>query len=601
MGHRSDTILSFALIGMILLLIFPLNGFFLDAFLVINLLLSVITLFLTLSMTQAHEFTTFPSLLLFLTLFRLGLNIASTRLILSKGEGGKIIATFGEFVTAGHLLIGFVLFALLTLINFIVITKGAGRIAEVAARFTLEALPGKQMGIDADLNGGALSSHDAKEERAKVAAESEFYGAMDGASKFVRGDAIAGIIITLVNLVGGLIVSMTSERSLQLYLTLAIGDGLITQIPALMVSLSGALIVSRARTGSLAHSMLRELFGQKKILLLASCALLILSFVPGMPKLIIFLVVLPLIFYSLSNQQESKEQESREENILPSSIEVILGMKSLHLAESLLQQVPALREKMAKHLGLNIPSIHIRDDLTLLPEITLIKIKGVTVFSKEAKTVEFLIEVLHQKIVESAHELLSRQDVALLVEWAKKSDPILVEELFPNKITLGETLKVLQNLLREGFPIRDFVAILETIASHMPKEGGLDVYHITEILRRKLIKQMLEAFIGHKKVVHAITLDPKVELMLGASMKKTPYGMHLALRPATLEKMEKELETLMERAKENDLKMVVLTGSLIRGSLSRLLEKHQTKVLSYEEVDTVEVKLLGSITNEVLI
>jgi flagellar biosynthesis protein FlhA len=599
--NQSDTILSCALIGMLLLLIFPLNAFFLDAFLAINLLLSLITLFLTLSMTSAGEFSTFPSLLLFLTLFRLGLNIASTRLILSKGQGGSIITTFGEFVTAGNLLIGFVLFALLTIINFIVITKGAGRIAEVAARFTLEALPGKQMALDAELQGGALNALEAREERAKIAAESEFYGAMDGASKFVRGDAIAGIIITLVNLLGGLAIALTSQKSPSLYLNLAIGDGLVTQIPALMVSLSGALIVSRARSGSLAQAMLHELFGRKKVLLLAGIALLVFSLVPGMPKMVLLTLLLPLFLYSLSKKREPKEPEPREENLLPPAIEVILGIKSLHLADHLLREVAPLREKMAKHLGINLPSIHIRDDLTLPPEVTLIKIKGVTAFSMEVKNVDDLICILHEKIIDSAHELISRQDVALMVEWVKKSDPVLVDELLPGKITLGELLKVLQNLLREGFPIRDFATILETIAAHMPKEGSFDPHIITELLRQKLIKQMLEGFVGREKGIGAITLDPKVELMLGASMKKTPYGTHLALRPATLEKMEKELEILLEKAKEDHLKMVVLTGTAIRGSLGRLLEKHQTKVLSYEEVDSVEVKFLGSITNEVLI
>lgn len=603
---QSEILLSGALICMLFLLIFPLTPFVLDLMLALNLMLSVMILFIAISVSETLEFSTFPSLLLILTLFRLGLNIASTRLILSKGEAGAIISTFGNFVTSGSTLIGFVLFALLTVINFIVITKGAGRIAEVAARFTLESLTGKQSAIDAELTAGLLTADQAKERHQKTQASAEFYGAMDGASKFVRGDAIASILIAVVNIVGGLIVGMTArhltlEKCFSSYLQLTIGDGLVTQIPALIISLSGALMVTRASQGRLAEQLLHQLFRQKKVIILGATVLLLLSLLPGMPGKV--LIPLSGIFFLLSIAGKKKEAVIKKEEVNVATIEILLGMKLLASAESLLQQIGPLREKLTMRLGLTLPSIHLKDNLQLPERSFQIKIKGICVHEGHGDLAQ-VVEQIERSIIEGAHELLNRQDVVLMLEKAKLKDLAVVDELIGKKLQLGDLLKILQNLLREKFIICDLVTILETIADHLPANAPVDLDLLTEFVRQKLARGIFQEMLGEKKELFAITLDPKVEQMLSACIKRSPYGATLLMRPTTTDKIEKELEFFMEKAKRQQLKAVVLTTAQIRRPLSQMFEKKGFKpeIFSYEELDSsVEVKQLGTISNEVLI
>lgn len=299
MSRHTDAILGAGVVGLVLLLIIPLPPLVLDALLCMSIVFSVMTLLLTVYVENALEFSVFPSVLLFLTLFRLGLNVASTRMILLRSEAGDIIHTFGNFVIQGNGVVGLILFVLLTIINFIVVTKGAGRIAEVAARFTLEALPGKQLAIDSELNGGLINQNQAKEERKKIGAEADFFGAMDGASKFVKGDAIAGVIIILVNLMGGLVIGigvkgMPWQGCWTTISRLTIGDGLVSQIPALLVSVGAAMMVTRAGGGSLGKTMPRQIFHQPKVLMTTGIFLVFMSLIPGMPVWVILPMSLAL-------------------------------------------------------------------------------------------------------------------------------------------------------------------------------------------------------------------------------------------------------------------------------------------------------------------
>jgi flagellar biosynthesis protein FlhA len=407
---NSDVILSVSIVGLVLLLIIPLPPVLLDALISMSIVLSVTTLLVTIYTEEALDFSSFPSLLLFLTLFRLGLNIASTRMILSQAQAGDIIKTFGEFVTGGNLIVGFVIFILLTVINFVVITKGSGRVAEVAARFTLDAMPGKQMSIDADLNAGIIDEEEAKERRQKISQESDFYGSMDGASKFVRGDAIAGIVIAVVNIVGGFAIGiavkgMSWSEAINTYTLLTIGDGLVSQIPALLISIGAGVIVTRASTKSkLADSFRIQLFSNPRVLVITGVIIFLLGFVPGMPLAVLLPISFGILGYAYVLWRSSKEElldfdggiaspdesspelqsESVEKSLYVDPMEIELGYGLIPLVDQtqggdLLSRITVIRRQIASELGVVFPPIRIRDNMALESHLYIIKIKGIEV------------------------------------------------------------------------------------------------------------------------------------------------------------------------------------------------------------------------------
>ena len=619
-SRHTDAILAIGVVGLVLLLIIPLPPLLLDALLSFSIVLAVMTLLLTIYLENALEFSAFPSLLLFLTLFRLGLNIASTRMILTRGEGGDIIRTFGNFVTEGNTLVGLILFILLTVINFIVVTKGAGRIAEVAARFTLEALPGKQAAIDGELSTGLITQEEAKRAREKISGEAEFYGAMDGASKFVRGDAIAGIVITCVNIIGGLAVGfivkgLSWQECLSLFTCLTVGDGLVSQIPALLISVGAGIIVTRASTGSVGRILPGQVFNNPKVLSIAALVLAAISFVPGMPMLVMLPMSATLFLYAYVLFREKgkaaahetpfqKSEESLETALIVHPLEVQLGFKLLSLAQPLLKRVPEIRRGVASKLGIVVPSIHISDNGHISPRTYHIKLKGVTIAEGEEHEIESLAAHLTTVVETNAHELLNRQDVARMVEKAKAVDSAVVDELIPHKLSLGQILKVLQNLLKEGISIRDFVSILEALADHIPPEGKPDPNLLTEHVRQGLARSISHQLFGQERRVHAITLEPKVEQMLNAALQKSPYGARIVLRPATADKIRKTVAAFIALAHESGKTPVLLTTVTTRPHLRTLIEKQMPtlSVLSYDELAAdLDVQTVGTLTDEVLI
>lgn len=603
-GH-ADAVLACGVIGLVLLLVIPLPPFLLDALLCLSIVFSVMALLLTIYVENALEFSSFPSLLLFLTLYRLGLNIASTRMILTHGEGGDIIRTFGSFVTHGNLTVGIILFALLTIINFIVVTKGSGRIAEVAARFTLEALPGKQLAIDGELSSGLISQEAAKKEREKVSQEADFYGAMDGASKFVRGDAIAGLVITFVNIVGGLIVGLTLqglswETCLTTFTRLTVGDGLVSQIPALLISVAAGIMVTRASSGSLGKALTTQVFHHPKVLFIVGVTVLVLGFVPGMP----FLVMLPIsAVFLFSGYVQLKDKGKKEESVeRPSTlslfvhpIEVELGYQAVLLADPLLQRLTGIRKCVASHLGVRVPQVHITDNAELSGTAWRIRIKGITTASGRGAELPQLVAKLTEVIEMHAHELLTRQDVAQMIQDVKRVDSAVVEELIGKKMSVGQVLKVLQALLVEGVPVRDFVTILEILADHA-KGDESDLEALTEAVRRGLSRGISEEFFGKTGIAHVIMIDPKVEQILDVSKGK--------IRPAMVDKLARSLLQMTQEANKRGVKPVVVTHAEARAKLKRLIEKQfpELPVLSYKEVThDVEFREIGTVSNEVLI
>lgn len=418
--RNNDVIIAGLIIGIVLLIIIPLPAWLLDILLIISIMMGLVILLITMFTTEPLQFSVFPSLLLITTLYRLSLNISSTRLILSEASAGKVIAAFGHFVVSGSYIVGAVIFIIITVIQFVVITNGAGRVAEVAARFTLDAMPGKQMSIDSEFNAGLITEEEARGRRRQIQREADLFGAMDGASKFVRGDAIASIIIIIINILGGLAIglvqkSMPIEEALQVYTLLTVGDGLVTQVPALLVSTATGILVTRATSdASFGKDLSRQFLNFPKVLFLTAGILFILGLIPAMPNLL-FLVLSGMTAYlahsllqserqgrlaeqeRLSRQMREKPQEP--ENVFNyfqiDPLEIEIGYNLITLTDEgqggdLLYRLAAVRRQCASEMGIFVRPIRIRDNLQLGPNSYTFKLKGVPVAAGELLPGHFL-------------------------------------------------------------------------------------------------------------------------------------------------------------------------------------------------------------------
>lgn len=405
---RFDIIVGFGILGIVLMIIIPLPPFLLDIMLAINISLSILVLLLTLFSTNILQLSIFPTILLVTTLFRLGLNLSSTRLILGQGYAGNVIESFGSFVVGGNYVVGVIIFLIIIIVQFVVITNGSGRVSEVSARFTLDAMPGKQMSIDADLNAGMMDEKTARKKRRELQQEADFYGAMDGASKFVKGDAIAGIIVTTINILGGIVIGvvmldMSFAEAVQTYIRLTIGDGLVSQIPALLISTSAGILVTRADSDENFGNLLgKQLISVPKAITMTGVVLIILGLMPGLPKLSFFSLAIGAIVVGtlLKKDEKSKiefleNEQNKEEDIAPSidtaedvsslinvePIEVEIGYGLIPLADEssggdLLERIVSVRRQCAIDMGILVQPIRIRDNLQLNPNQYSIKIKG---------------------------------------------------------------------------------------------------------------------------------------------------------------------------------------------------------------------------------
>ena len=645
-----------------------------DVMLAINIIFTVIILLNTVYLKEPLQLSIFPSLLVITTMYRLSLNLLTTRLIIGKGEAGKVIEGFGRFVGGNDLIVGFIIFALIVIVNFLVITRGSERVAEVAARFTLDAMPGKQMAIDADLNSGLINDTEAKERRRKVQREADFYGAMDGASKFVKNDAIAGIIVTVLNIVGGLIMGMVSrgesfQEALETYAILTIGDGLVSQIPALMISTATSFIVTRAASDSdLSSDFMSQIFSNPKVLIIASGLSFLLAFVlPTIPFLLLS-VVLGFLAYNMLKQQKAVEKQEevdveekeveeirKPENVVSllqvDPIELEFGYGIIPLADinqggDLLDRVVMIRRQLALELGMIVPIIRLRDNIQLAPNQYQIKIKGVEVASGELMLENYMAmnpglveeeldgikttepafglpaiwitesqrdkaEMLGYTVVDSpsiiathlteiikkhAHELIGRQEVQTLIDNTKQSYPVIVEELIPKLMTIGEVQKVLANLIKEGVSIRDMVTILETLADYSPITHDTDM--LTEYVRQAMGRAISKKFfMGGKNSV--ITLDPKLEQMILDSLHKSEAGSYISLDPnitnSILGNLSKQIQKLIKLGQQP----IVLASPVVRLYFKKMAEQAAPGiiVLSYNELDPeLEIQSIGVIS-----
>ncbi|WP_054958684.1 flagellar biosynthesis protein FlhA [Paenibacillus dakarensis] len=661
-------------IGIVLMMILPIPEWLLDVLLVINISLALIILLVAMNTREALDFSIFPSLLLITTLFRLSLNISTTKLILSQGKAGEVVATFGSWIAGGEIAIGFIVFLILVVVQFIVITKGSERVAEVAARFTLDAMPGKQMSIDADLNAGMINENQARERRRKVEREADFYGAMDGASKFVKGDAIASIIILLINLIGGFIIGisihgMPFSEAMSTYSILTIGDGLVSQIPALLISTAAGLIVTRASSeGSLSDDLTGQLFSYPKLLYIVAVTVTFLGlftpihFITTFPIAVLLFIAARRMQSNLERKQVEVEQMEEEQQIeevrSPESvinllqvdpIEFEFGYGLIPLADTqqggdLLDRIIMIRRQCALELGLVVPVIRIRDNIQLKPNEYVIKIKGNAVGGGELLLNHYLamspgyeddsvtgIETtepafglpalwidenakeraelagytvvdppsvvathLTELIKRHAHELIGRQETKTLVDNIRESYPVLVDELIPSVLSIGEVQKVLAKLLKEKISIRDLVTIFEALADYGQYSKDPEV--LTEYVRQSLSRQITQQYVQEGEAMRVITVGPSLEKKIAESVQQTDQGSYIAMDPVSTQNVFQKLSEQVNRLIQMGQQPVLLTSPAIRMYLRQIIERgmQDIPVLSYSELEpNVEIQSVG--------
>lgn len=665
------------------LIIIPLPPFFLDFLFIISISISLMILITTMFVKGPLEFSIFPSLLLITTLLRLALNISSTRLILSNGgEAGQIIATFGSFVLGGNAIVGFIVFIIIVIVQFIVITKGAERIAEVSARFTLDAMPGKQMAIDADLSSGLINEQEAKDRRKNIQRESEFFGAMDGATKLVKGDAIASIIIALVNLTAGTVIGMIQggmgfAEVLSVYTIATVGDGLVSQIPALMISTATGMIVTRAASeGNLNEDVKNQILSQPKVLVISGIVILMMCLIPGAPILQIGFLAFLLIFLGISlirsaaakkqvveieEMQEFLGEDSNEAsyyrnidnvyNLLGvEPIEMEFGYSLLPLVDeasggSFIDRIVIFRKQFALEMGVVVPTVRLRDNGLINPNQYLIKIKGEEIARGEVlvdyylaldpgnstgpiegiDTIEPAYEIPGKWITEGEremaevygytvidalsvivthmsevikrhiYELVSRQDINILLQNAAKVNQAIVDDVIPNVISVSDLQKILMNLLKEGVPIRDMESILETIGDQGVAIKDTDM--LTEYVRQKLKRTITRKYTDGSSI-KVISLDQGIENTILNSAKKSEHGTYLAIEPQVVQRIVEGVTEQIEKVKELIHQPIILTSPIVRIYFKRLIDQFlpNLTVLSFNEIDTnIQIQAIGII------
>jgi flagellar biosynthesis protein FlhA len=664
-----------AVIGIIVMMVVPIPAAVLDILIAVNITFSLLIVLVSIQVKRPLDFAVFPSLILIATLFRLALNISATRLVLLDGYAGKVIDAFGHIVIGGSLIIGLVIFLILIVIQFVVITNGAGRVAEVGARFTLDAMPGKQMAVDADLNAGLITDDEARQRRGDIAAEADFYGAMDGGSKFVKGDAIAAIIITLINLIGGFAIGimqkgMSPADAVSTYSLLSVGDGLVSQIPALLLSVSTGLIVTRSTTKGDMGSDVAQQFGRhKRAMQIGGGAALSLCLVPGIPKLPFLLVgsAVLLLAQRLESAKSDETIEAEEAATVAAAqpapdtaeaimnemrvdqLELALAPDLVDLVDSnaggdLLDRIRALRRKIALELGIVLPPVRTRDSLDLPPSTYAMRIGGVEVargeappgsvlaigdgleglpgragkepvFGLEGKWVphelrhqaeltgatvvdrgSVIITHLSEVVRAHASRLLGREDVRALTEVLKRSHPIVVEELTPALLSLGEIQRVLQALLDEGVSIRDLVRIFEALSLRAKESNGLD--GLIEACRTAL-GPAVAAHYTEEGTISVITLDPGLEQGLLEALRPSEAGSQLLLDGDQIEFLIGSLHRIVESAEQRGLAPVLVCSPQLRAPLRRMVRVTVPRlpVLSYGEVSAVSrIETIGVVS-----
>ena len=651
------------------MMIIPLPPFLLDFFITLNISAALMIVVATMYVPRALDFSSFPSVLLLTTLFRLAINVSVTRLILLHGDAGHVVEAFGNFVVGGNIIVGLVVFLILIVIQFVVITNGAGRVAEVGARFTLDAMPGKQMAIDADLNAGQITDEEARRRRAEVAQEADFYGAMDGASKFVKGDAMAGLMITGINLLGGIVIGVVQQKMAfadagHHFSLLSIGDGLCAQIPALLISVATGILVTRsAGTDNLGTTVSTQILDQRKAPLIAGAMVLIFGLVPGLPKIPFFLIggIIFAIGWTLKDKPNSKQVAETErakaaaapadqaqlpaprdaalEALALDPLELAIGFGLVPLVDqqaggTLLARVGTIRRQIASELGMVIPAVRIRDDVSLDSHEYVMRVRGTevarggvmaghhmamnpgdamgqlpgipttepafglpaiwipdsgraeaealgwTVVDAESVVVTHLTETIRAH----AGELLTRQETRHLLDQLKEHNEAVVTEIVPDVLSLGEVQRVLQSLLREGISIRDLGSVLEAIGdkARLTRDPAM----LAEYARQALGRTIVAPYLDNEGTLRVIAIDPQVEQGMAEALVQTADGEFLAMDPAQAASIVETASQQVDLAIATGARPVLLCSARVRRHLRALCEQRlpQLAVCSYNEI-----------------
>ncbi len=680
-----DLVLPLGIIGCLVVILVPLPPMLMDMLLAANITVGVIVLLTTVYVATPLEFSIFPSLLLATTLARLVLNVATTRLILTgadsmgMGAAGGVIKSFGEFVTGDRIEVGLIIFVIIVLIQFIVITKGATRISEVAARFALDGMPGRQMAIDADLNAGLIDEKEAQRRRQEISSQADFYGAMDGASKFVRGDAIAGIVITIVNVIGGLYIGvmqfgMSFSEAGALFTKLTIGDGLVSQVPALLISLAAGLLVTRsAQKANLPVQFLQQLLGNPKALAVAGTflALLIVTNLPAIPMATLGLGCIGLAV--VMNRQTIRRQDAEAEQaeveraeaaapppkrvedfLTIDPMEISIGLGLLGLADpsrggDLMQRITGVRNAVAADLGIILPKVRVRDEMTLGELDYEIRIEGsqvakATLFPNQLLAIDSghttgVIEgqatrdptfgepavwidpmrreqaaiygymtvepgavlATHLQEISKRHadELLSRDATKHLIDELKEASPTVVDELIPSVMKVSEVQQVLHLLLKEDIPIRQLGIILETLGDFAGRTK--DPVWLCEYVRHRLARTISSRYRDEEGRLHVLALDPAMEDRIAAGIEHTERGLFVRMSPSavdlTCEKIQEGVKKLVTAGHQP----VVLVSPRIRPGLRQITNASmpRLKVLSYNEItQDTKIESYGVISDQ---
>src|SRR5271154_2892701 len=631
--RHTDMLAAVSVVLVVTMLVVPLPSELLDLLITLNISAALTIVAATMYLGKALDFASFPSLLLLTTMFRLAINVSVTRLILTTGDAGSVVKAFGQFVVSGNVVVGLVIFLILVVIQFVVVTNGAGRVAEVGARFTLDAMPGKQMAIDADLNAGLITDEQARGRRSEIAREADFYGAMDGASKFVKGDAMAAVIITAINLIGGIVVGMLQHHlsfteATHKFSLLTVGDGLAAQIPALLISVAAGIIVTRSASDrDLGSDIATQILRQRKAPLVAAAAIVIFALVPGLPKLPFLLIggVLGIVGWSVRDGVPGEESDehgdaTQAQAALPSPgeqapnklsvdpFELTVGFGLVPLVDgssggALLRRVSMIRRQIAGELGILIPPVRIHDELGMDSHEYVLKIRGsavargrvmpgYTVVDAESMIVTPLTETIRAH----AAELLSRQDVKALLDQLKETNAAVVEEVVPEVLSLGEIQRVLQALLAEGVAVRDLGTIMEAIGdkARITRDTGL----LTEYARQALGRAITSPHLDDQLRLRAITLDPEIEQEVAASITQTTDGEYLVIDPPRAQEIVGALRTQVDHATAQGARPVLLCSARVRRHLRRLIAQAQPHlpVCSYNEIAAgVNVETIGVI------
>ena len=678
----SGAIMPLGILALVAMMVLPLPVFLLDTFFVSNILVSLLILMVAMHTQRPLDFSSFPSLLLIATVLRLGLNVASTRIVLSEGHNGadaagKVIEAFGEFVISGNYAVGIFVFIILIIINLVVVTKGAGRVSEVSARFTLDAMPGKQMAIDADLNAGILTNEEAKARREEIAEEADFYGAMDGASKFVKGDAIASILILVINIVGGLIIGLAQhdlavEVAAQNYVLLSIGDGLVAQIPSLLLAISTAIIVTRV---SATHDMAENIGKQvslSRAWIPVAAVLLLIGFIPGMPNFMFLaaaLVAGGAGYWSYTREQEEAEaadlpDAEEEDEAAPdqidlsevadnSPISIQLGYGLIDMVEedgsgALTTRITGIRRQVSRALGFVIPSVRIRDDLTIdannyrirvgqtivgedkiysdrklaIPgDDARVRIEGIDVkdpsFGMDAIWIpaqneaeaesngyvvvnpeSVLATHLSQLLHKYAGQLIGQDDVQSLLDNLAESAPSLVESVVPKLVPLHILTSVLRILLEERVPISDLRGILETMPSLVAK--NLSPIDTAEALRPGLAPLLIQQIAPLNQPLPVMTLDSDLEHMLITMVRQSGED-GLVLDNSLAEQLLRKISETSEAMSAEGRQVVMIVSPAIRRQFSQLIHQHidDLTVLAFTELpDSRKIEVVATISSD---